>query len=76
MVDEKIKTMLANHLGIERELIKDESQIINDLGADSLDIVELVIAFEDAFEIEIEDVEYQDKTTVGAIVKLVESKLS
>ena len=67
-VSGKIKKMVADHLGI------DEANFIDDLGADSLDTVELVMAFEEEFASEISDSEAEKILTVGDAIKFIESK--
>ena len=56
-ISQKVKKMVAEHLGVEEEKVTDESNFIDDLGADSLDTVELVMAFEEEFGSEISDSE-------------------
>ena len=75
-VKSKVKKIVADHLGIEEEKIKDESSFIDDLGADSLDTVELVMAFEEEFGSEISDSEAEKILTVGDAIKFIESKSS
>ena len=75
-VKSKIKKIVADHLGIEEEKIKDESSFIDDLGADSLDTVELVMAFEEEFGSEISDSEAEKILTINDAVKFIESKSS
>ena len=70
----KITKIVADHLGIEEEKIKEESNFIDDLGADSLDTVELVMAFEEEFGSEISDSEAEKILTVGDAIKFIESK--
>ena len=70
----KIKKMVADHLGIEETKVTDESSFIDDLGADSLDTVELVMAFEEEFGSEISDNEAEKILTVGDAIKFIESK--
>ena len=72
----KVKKIVADHLGIEEEKIKDESSFIDDLGADSLDTVELVMAFEEEFGSEISDSEAEKILTINDAVKFIESKSS
>tara|TARA_B100001996_G_scaffold358232_1_gene322656 strand:+ start:1756 stop:1992 length:237 start_codon:yes stop_codon:yes gene_type:complete len=72
----KVKKIVADHLGIEEASIKEESSFIDDLGADSLDTVELVMAFEEEFGSEISDTEAEKILTVGDAVKFIESKAS
>ena len=70
----KIKKMVADHLGIDESKVTDEANFIDDLGADSLDTVELVMAFEEEFGSEISDSEAEKILTVGDAIKFVESK--
>ena len=70
----KVKKIVADHLGIEQEKVTDEASFIDDLGADSLDTVELVMAFEEEFGSEISDSEAEKILTVGDAVKFIESK--
>ena len=74
-VKSKVKKIVADHLGIEEEkVLTDEASFIDDLGADSLDTVELVMAFEEEFGSEISDSEAEKILTVGDAVKFIESK--
>ena len=68
----KIKKMVADHLGIEESKVVDEANFIDDLGADSLDTVELVMAFEEEFGSEISDSEAEKIITVGDAIKFIE----
>ena len=70
----KIKKMVADHLGIEESKVVDEANFIDDLGADSLDTVELVMAFEEEFGSEISDSEAEKILTVGDAIKFIENK--
>ena len=70
----KIKKIVADHLGIEEEKVTEEASFIDDLGADSLDTVELVMAFEEEFGSEISDNEAEKILTVGDAIKFIESK--
>ena len=72
----KIKKMVADHLGIEESKVTDEANFIDDLGADSLDTVELVMAFEEEFGSEISDSEAEKILTVGDAIKFIESRSS
>jgi len=72
----KIKKMVADHLGIEESKVTDEANFIDDLGADSLDTVELVMAFEEEFASEISDSEAEKILTVGDAIKFIERKSS
>ena len=69
----KIKKIVADHLGIEEEKVTEEASFIDDLGADSLDTVELVMAFEEEFEIEIPDEEAEKIATVEDAVNYIDS---
>ncbi len=64
-IEAKVKSIIADQLGVSEDEIKPESSFIEDLGADSLDIVELVMAMEEEFEIEIPDEEAENIKTVG-----------
>ena len=75
-VKSKIKKIVADHLGIEEEKVTEEASFIDDLGADSLDTVELVMAFEEEFGSEISDSEAEKILTVGDAIKFIESKSS
>jgi len=73
-ISSKVKKMVADHLGIEETKVVDEANFIDDLGADSLDTVELVMAFEEEFGSEISDSEAEKILTVGDAIKFIESK--
>jgi len=73
-VADKVKKMVADHLEVEEAKITDEANFIDDLGADSLDTVELVMAFEEEFGSEISDSEAEKILTVGDAIKFIESK--
>ena len=75
-VSNKVKKMVADHLGVEETKVTEESNFIDDLGADSLDTVELVMAFEEEFGSEISDSEAEKILTVGDAIKFIESKSS
>ena len=70
----KIKKIIADHLGIDEAKVIDEASFIDDLGADSLDTVELVMAFEEEFGTEISDSEAEKILTVGDAIKFIENK--
>jgi len=72
-VREKVKKIIVDHLGVDAEKVTDEASFIDDLGADSLDTVELVMAFEEEFGAEISDSEAEKILTVGDAVKFIES---
>ena len=76
-VADKVKKIIAEHLGIDdMSKITDDAKFIDDLGADSLDTVELVMAFEEEFGSEISDTEAEKILTVGDAIKFIESKAS
>ncbi len=70
----KVKKMVADHLGVDELKVTDEANFIDDLGADSLDTVELVMAFEEEFGAEISDSEAEKILTVGDAIKFIENK--
>ena len=70
-VSSKVKKIVADHLGIEEAKVTDESSFLDDLGADSLDTVELVMAFEEEFGSEISDSEAEKILTVGDAIKFI-----
>ena len=72
-VREKVKKIIVDHLGIDAAKVTDEASFIDDLGADSLDTVELVMAFEEEFGSEISDSEAEKILTVGDAIKFIES---
>lgn len=71
---DKVKEIISQQLDVDPGQIKEESQFIEDLGADSLAIVELVLAFEEQFEIEIPDEDTEKIRTVGDAVSYIESR--
>ena len=75
-VGDKIKKIIVDHLGVNAEKVSDEASFIDDLGADSLDTVELVMAFEEEFGAEISDSEAEKILTVGDAIKFVENSTS
>ena len=72
-VEEKVKGIIMEQLGVDAEEVTPDASFVNDLGADSLDTVELVMALEEAFKIEISDEDAEKITTVGEAVKYIES---
>ena len=73
-VSSKVKKMVSDHLGVDEVKVTDEASFIDDLGADSLDTVELVMAFEEEFGSEISDSEAEKILTVGDAIKFIENK--
>lgn len=76
MTELKIKEIISRQLGMENEKISAESQIVHDLGADSLDLIQIVIAIEEEFGITVEEDEYADADTIEKITQLVDSKIA
>ena len=73
---DRVQKIVVEHLGVEAEKVTQEASFIDDLGADSLDIVELVMAFEEEFGVEIPDDAAENITTVGDATKYVEEHKS
>ena len=73
-VGDQIKKIIVDHLGVDVAKVTDEASFIDDLGADSLDTVELVMAFEEEFGSEISDSQAEKILTVGDAVKFIEGK--
>ncbi|MCR1933920.1 acyl carrier protein [Clostridium tepidum] len=73
MIFEKIKSTIAEQLSIDEEEITMESSFVDDLGADSLDIVELIMALETEFDLEIPDEDAEEISTVGDVVNYIKS---
>ncbi len=73
-VNATVKKIVADHLGVDQQKVTAEASFIDDLGADSLDTVELVMAFEEEFGSEISDNEAEKILTVGDAIKFIEAK--
>ena len=73
-IPERVKKIVVEHLGVEKNKVIESASFVDDLGADSLDTVELVMAFEEEFGSEISDSEAEKILTVGDAVKFIESK--
>ena len=71
-IAEKIKKIIIDHLGVDASKVTEDASFIDDLGADSLDTVELVMAFEEEFGAEISDSEAEKILTVGDAIRFVE----
>ena len=75
MVFDKVKKIIVDQLDVEEDKVTEASSITDDLGADSLDVVDLVMSFEEEFDIEIPDDQVEKIKTVGDIVKFIEEKV-
>jgi acyl carrier protein len=73
-VEEKVIGIVSEQLGVPKEEVKRESSFVDDLKADSLDVVELVMEFEDEFEITIPDDDYEKIRTVGDAIDYIDEK--
>jgi acyl carrier protein len=73
-IEEKVKDIIVEQLGVNPEQVTPEASFIEDLGADSLDTVELVMAFEEEFSIEVPDEDAEKLQKVGDVVAYIESK--
>ncbi|ALA95548.1 acyl carrier protein [Leptotrichia sp. oral taxon 212] len=71
---EKIKSIVADQLGVDEDQVTEDASFIDDLGADSLDTVELIMAFEEEFDVEIPDEDAQKIKTVKDVIEYIESK--
>lgn len=74
-VDERVKKIIAEQLGVEEDEVTPEASFVEDLGADSLDTVELVMALEEEFEIEIPDEDAEKILTVGKALDYIKEKV-
>ena len=72
MIFDKVKDILVDQLDVEEEKVTMEESIVDDLGADSLDLVDLVMSLEEEFDVEIPDEQVENIKTVGDIVKYIE----
>ena len=72
---EKVRDVIVEKLGVDAAKVSEDASFIDDLGADSLDTVELIMQFEEVFDIEIPDEDAETITTVGKAVQYVDSKL-
>ena len=73
MVFEKVRSIIAEQLELSEDEITMESALIEDLGADSLDVVDLIMSIEDEFEIEVPDEAIENMRTIGDAVKYIEA---
>lgn len=70
-IEQKVKDIIVEQLGVDAAEVKPEASFVNDLGADSLDTVELVMALEESFDMEIPDEEAEKITTVGQAITYI-----
>ena len=75
MVFDKVKDIIVDQLDVDEDKVKMEASISEDLGADSLDIVDLVMSLEEEFDVEIPDEQVENVKTVGDIVKFIEETI-
>ncbi|MCX7761192.1 MAG: acyl carrier protein [Hydrogenothermaceae bacterium] len=73
-IEQRVKEIIADQLGVEMEKITPEAKFVDDLGADSLDVVELIMAFEEEFNVEIPDEDAEKIATVGDVLEYIKSK--
>ena len=74
-ITERVREIITQELGVEQEKVVDGAHFVDDLGADSLDTVELVMAFEEEFEIEIPDEDAEKMQSVGDAIEYLNSKI-
>jgi acyl carrier protein len=74
-VEERVKKIIMENLGVEEDDVVPEAKFVDDLGADSLDTVELVMAFEEAFDINIPDEDAEKILTVGKAIEYIKEKI-
>jgi acyl carrier protein len=72
-VSDRVKDIIAKHLGVDRDRVTEDANFIDDLGADSLDTIELAMSFEDEFGCEIPEEEADSMLTVGDLIKFLET---
>jgi len=75
-LSDRIQSIVADQLGVERTEVTKDASILDDLGADSLDVVELVMTLEEAFDIEVPDDAVEEMRTIGDIQRFVEAHAS
>lgn len=73
---DRVKKIIVDHLGVDEDKVTNKADIIDDINADSLDCVELVMSFEEEFGIEITDDEAEDMTTVAQVVAFIDKKVA
>ncbi len=72
---EKVRELIADKLGVDKDEVTEEASLVDDLGADSLDLVDLVMVFEEEFDVKIEDEELENIKTVKDVVDGIMSKM-
>ena len=72
---EKVRELIADKLGVDKDEVTEEASLVDDLGADSLDLVDLVMVFEEEFDVKIEDDELENIKTVKDVVDGIMSKM-
>jgi acyl carrier protein len=75
-VEQKVKQIIVEQLGVDEAQVDNTASVVDDLGADSLDLVELIMAFEEAFDLDIPDEEAEKIATVKAAIDYIEGKLA
>jgi len=75
-IADRVKELVVEQLGVDAEEVTDDASFVDDLGADSLDIVELVMAFEEEFDLEIPDEDAEKIQTVANAIEYIKSKLA
>jgi acyl carrier protein len=73
-IAEKVKSIIVEQLGVEEEEVTEDASFVDNLGADSLDIVELVMALEEEFELEIPDEDAEKIRTVGEVIAYIQNR--
>ena len=73
-VSDKVKSIIVEQLGVDEEEVTPDASFVDDLGADSLDTVELVMAFEEEFNVEVPDEDAEKLQSVGDVIKYIEEK--
>lgn len=72
MILEKVTEILAEQFGVDASTINEDTNLVDDLGADSLEVVDLIMSIEDEFKVEVPDGEVENIKTVGALVQFIE----
>ncbi len=75
-VEQKVKQIIVEQLGVDEAQVDNNASFVDDLGADSLDIVELIMAFEEAFDLDIPDEEAEKIATVKNAIDYIEGKMA